>query len=168
MIIGSYIRQVSIAVAVILPSLSAHEGISLKPYQDIAGVETVCYGETEGIEDREYTKSECLLRLAQRVAVDYEAPIAKCTESPKSKWVELPITVRSASISLAYNIGVGAFCKSSVNRELKAGNLEVACDKFLLWNKYRKNGRLRVSKGLTNRRHDERNLCLEGITIEAA
>ena len=155
------LRQVSLAVAVILPSLTAHEGLRTEPYKDIAGVDTVCYGETEKIENREYTSSECIVLLARRVADDYEQPIADCTE----KWIDLPVEARSASISLAYNIGVGAFCKkSSVRREFDNGNWELACDKFLLWNKARVNGRLRTVDGLTKRRQDERELCLEGVS----
>ena len=156
------LRQVSLAVAVILPSLTVHEGLRTEPYKDIAGVETVCYGETEGIvNNRDYTPSECIVLLAQRVSKDYEKPIADCTKT----WVELPLEARSASISLAYNIGVGAFCKkSSVRREFDNGNWELACDKFLLWNKARVNGRLRSVEGLTKRRQDERELCLEGVS----
>ena len=154
-------KQVSLAVAVILPSLTAHEGLRTEPYQDIAGVETVCYGETEGVESRHYTPSECIVLLAKRVAKDYEKPIADCT----AKWVDLPLEARSASISLAYNIGVRAFCeKSSVRREFDAGNWELACDKFLLWNKARVHGRLKEVEGLTKRRQDERELCLEGVS----
>ena len=153
------LRQVSLAVAVILPSLTAHEGLRTEPYKDIAGVDTVCYGETEKIENREYTSSECIVLLARRVADDYEQPIADCTE----KWVYLPLEARSASISLAYNIGVNAFCKSSVHREFDKDNWALACDKFKLWNKARVNGRLRAVDGLTDRRADERELCLEGV-----
>ena len=163
--IGPILRQVTLAVAIVLPSLTVHEGKALEPYKDIAGVDTYCFGETENVEYRHYTTSECLLLLAQRVSKNYEAPIIYCTDTPESPWIDLPITVRAASISLAYNIGVSAFCKSSVHRELKAGNLPLACDKFLLWNKARVNGRLREVQGLTNRRQDERALCYEGLDV---
>ena len=158
------LKQVSMAVAIALPSVAGHEGLRLQPYDDQVGVRTVCYGETVGVEEKDYTKSECLIRLAQRVAADYEAPIKKCTDN----WTELPIEGRSAAISLAYNIGTGAFCKSSVHREFEAGNYAKACDKFLLWNKGRINGRLKEIRGLTIRRQDERNLCLEGLKTESA
>ena len=157
--LGPAARAVSMAVAISLPTVAVHEGVRYEPYYDIAGIKTVCYGETQGIKDRTYTEAECLVRLAQRVAADYEAPIQKCT----STWHELPIEARSASISLAYNIGTGAFCKSSVHREFEAHNFVEGCNKFMLWNKARVNGRLKEVKGLTNRRKSERNLCLEGV-----
>ena len=159
MSIGKVIQQISISVAVTLPTLFGHESLRTVPYFDTAGNKTVCVGETKGVEDRVYTKSECLLLFAQRVSEDFEKPISKCTDS----WTELPIAVRSASISLAYNIGTRAFCKSSARKEFDAGNWEIACDKFLLWNKVRINGVLTKSKGLVNRRAEERALCIEGL-----
>ena len=161
MSIATGVRQVSIAVAISLPGLITHEKLVTEPYTDIAGVRTVCVGETLHVQERSYTKSECLMRLAQRVSADYEAPIKKCT----AVWNELPIEARSASISLAYNIGTSAFCKSSVRREFDNRDWNLACEKFKLWNKARVNGRLREVKGLTNRRADERELCLEGVTL---
>ena len=42
------IKEVSLAVAISLPGLIAHEGLRTEPYKDIAGINTVCYGETQG------------------------------------------------------------------------------------------------------------------------
>jgi GH24 family phage-related lysozyme (muramidase) len=61
-----------------------------------------------------------------------------------------------AIISLAYNIGTNAFAKSSVLRNLKAGNKQAAADSFLAWNK----AGGKVLKGLVNRRQAERKLFL--------
>lgn len=61
-----------------------------------------------------------------------------------------------AMVALAFNIGVGAFGKSSVCRNHNAGRFEAAADSFLLYNKIRVDGQLVVSKGLTSRRKDER------------
>ena len=74
-----------------------------------------------------------------------------------------PYEARSASISLAYNIGTRAFCKSSARKAFDAGDWETACDKFLLWDKVRIDGVLKKSRGLANRRAEERELCLEGL-----
>jgi lysozyme len=38
-----------------------------------------------------------------------------------------------AMVSLAYNIGVGAFARSSVARYFNASNLDAAADAFLMW-----------------------------------
>ncbi len=44
-------------------------------------------------------------------------------------------------------------------RRLNAGDIRGACDALLAWNK----AGGRVVQGLTNRRQDERRLCLEGL-----
>lgn len=59
-------------------------------------------------------------------------------------------------VSLAYNIGVGAFTRSSVLRLHKAGDHIGASRAFLLWNK----AGGRVMKGLTRRRLAEADLYL--------
>jgi len=80
--------------------------------------------------------------------------VAKCTPSLRGKDEEW-----AAATSLAYNIGVGAYCKSSIDRFFDAGQPAKACDTFLLWDKA---GGKRV-QGLANRRAAERALCLKGI-----
>lgn len=57
----------------------------------------------------------------------------------------------SACVSLAYNIGLGNFRKSSVLREHQAGNFALAADAFRLWNK----GGGKVLPGLVKRRSQE-------------
>lgn len=155
--------QVSLAAALSLSQVMAHEALRTKPYLDIAGVRTVCYGETEGVQDREYTESECAILLATRLEQDYVDPIRQCTDS----YDTLPLKVQKASISLAYNIGVKAFCGSSARKAFDAGDLDTGCRKILLWNKARVDGKLRVVRGLQNRRIAESDMCLEGLA-EAA
>lgn len=65
-----------------------------------------------------------------------------------------------AMVSLCFNIGPRNFNTSSVARFHKAGEHQKAADAFLLWNKHRQYGVLRVSRGLVNRRQDERRLYL--------
>lgn len=61
-----------------------------------------------------------------------------------------------AMVSLAYNIGLGNFGKSSVARLHNAGDFAAAANAFLLWNK----AAGRVFAGLDRRRHEERALYL--------
>jgi GH24 family phage-related lysozyme (muramidase) len=63
-----------------------------------------------------------------------------------------------AFVSLTYNIGIGAFCRSTARKRLDAGNLEGACDAATWYN--RAGGR--KIPGLVNRRAAEHRLCLEG------
>ena len=64
-----------------------------------------------------------------------------------------------AIVVTAYNIGIAAFCGSSMARKFNAGDKSGACDALLLWTKA--GGQFR--QGLLNRRNEERALCLEGI-----
>ena len=61
-----------------------------------------------------------------------------------------------AIISLAYNIGVNGFKRSSVLRLLKQGDKLAAADAFLLWNK----AGGKVLKGLVNRQKKELEIFL--------
>jgi lysozyme len=63
-----------------------------------------------------------------------------------------------AMVSLAYNIGLGNFQKSTVLRKFNAGDFSGAADAFMLFNKA--NGK--VMQGLINRRNAERELFLIG------
>jgi lysozyme len=62
---------------------------------------------------------------------------------------------KTAFVDAAYNIGVAAFCRSSMARRANAGDMAGACDALLLWNKV--DGR--EVAGLTRRRQAERALC---------
>ena len=62
----------------------------------------------------------------------------------------------AAMVSLCFNIGPGAFAKSSVVRKFNAGDVAGAANSFLLWNK----AAGKVMAGLTRRREDERKLFL--------
>lgn len=65
-----------------------------------------------------------------------------------------------AMVSLAYNIGPGAFAKSSICRKFNAGDIQGAADAFLLWNK----AGGKVLTGLVRRRYAERALFLSSAT----
>lgn len=141
----------SIALAVSL--IAPWEGKELRAYRDIVGVPTICYGETRGVQMGDVaTPAECDTMLAKGVA-EFELAIRPCLPP------DLPPKTRAAFISLAYNIGSGGFCKSSISKLATAGMLYAACDRIMLYNK----AGGRVVKGLVNRRTAERKLCLEGL-----
>jgi lysozyme len=136
--------------------LKPWEGLMTKPYRDIVGVVTWCYGETQGEAKTSYSPKECSDLLAARIQ-DYYGPISACW-GPE---VEARMTdnMRIAFTSSAYNFGTGAFCKSSMVRLLKDGEFRAACDALMLY--VRAGGR--VIRGLVNRRSAERKLCLQGL-----
>ena len=61
-----------------------------------------------------------------------------------------------AYFSLAYNIGTGAFCRSTLVRKLKSGDYTGACDEILKWDRFQG----RPLAGLTKRRQQEHQQCL--------
>jgi lysozyme len=65
-----------------------------------------------------------------------------------------------AFLSGTYNIGIGAFCRSSMARLANAGDLSGACSALIL---YVNAGPKKNVRGLVLRRTDEKNLCLEGL-----
>lgn len=147
---------VAAAIKFAVPVTAKFEGLWLVAKVDRIGTgqpPTVCYGETEGVKvgDR-YTPQECADMLAKKLP-RYEAEIAKCIK------VEVSPKMLAAFISFAYNVGSGGFCRSETVRKLNEGDKRGACDALLSWNR----ARGRVVPGLTNRRREERKLCLEGI-----
>lgn len=132
------------------------EGLYLSTYKDIVGVPTVCYGETIDVKpDDHYTAAECKAMLLTRLMDDYYTPMLKCVPEV----AKLPDRPAIAFLSLTYNVGVGAFCGSTLAKKIKAGDIRGACNELPKWN--RAGGR--VVQGLVNRRADELKLCLEGL-----
>lgn len=141
--------------------LAKSEALVLTPYYDSVGVKTVCYGETKGVEDRLYTAEECGEMLVRRVENDFVPGILRCTE-PRV-WRSLGQKTKDAIIEFSWNVGIGGYCSSSVRKRLNAGYGAAACDRMLLWNKGRVNGKLRPLDGLTIRRKREAKKCHEGF-----
>jgi lysozyme len=139
-------------VALALPVIKQWEGRELVPYRDIVGVLTWCDGETRGKAKPVYTHAECD-RITETAAAEFELAIRPCLPD------EMPVKTRAAFISAAYNIGSGAFCRSSMSRRALAGDLRGACNALMMWTK----AGGREVRGLVNRRTAERKLCLEGL-----
>ena len=59
-----------------------------------------------------------------------------------------------AAISLAYNIGVAGYCRSTAARLFRAGKVAEGCRAFLLWDK---------PAEIRRRRRQEMQLCLSGV-----
>lgn len=139
------------ALALATPLVVKWEGIRNDPYNDIVGVRTVCVGETN-VAMRRYSTPECLAMLNKALTNRYAADVARCTPIIADK----PYLF-AAAISLSYNIGTAAYCRSTVARRFNAGDFVGACNGFLSWS-YAGG---RQVQGLLNRRRDERKLCLQ-------
>lgn len=135
--------------------IAGFEGLSTKTYEDIGGVLTYCYGETQGaVAGAEYTPKQCLKLLENRVA-EFNFAVRENTKVKMSAKREAALT------SFAYNVGIKAFKKSTLLKKLNAGDTVGACNELDKWVYV---GRMYV-RGLANRRKQEKALCLDGVKI---
>ncbi len=104
----------------------AREGVRLNAYQDVGGVWTIGYGHTPAFKGGKITKQDAETLL--------EADLAKF-EKAVDDAITMPMTQNQfdAMVSLAFNIGAGAFANSSVVRFFNRGKIRDASDAFLLW-----------------------------------
>jgi lysozyme len=151
----SRIKKSAGVAAVCCTLVGGFEGLRQTAYPDPATRGqpwTVCYGETKGVKRGDFhTVAECKAMLVERLD-EFANGVERCVKVPLSDGAY------AASVSLAYNIGIGAFCKSSAVRLFNAGRPREACDAFVKWNR----AAGVVFPGLTRRRQAERDLCRAG------
>ena len=143
-----------------LIGFAVHEGYRENAYDDGVGVQTVGFGSTTHTDGRPVRRGDkmsperALVRLGQDVA-RFEHEMRACLGP-----VPLYPHEWDAYVSLTYNIGPRAFCRSTLVRRLKETppKYDAACAEILKWN--RAGGQ--VMAGLTKRRQDEFKLCTEG------
>ncbi|MGR6144046.1 lysozyme [Morganella morganii] len=116
------------AIAVAMVLIPAFEGMRYKPYQDVAGVWTVCAGHTgpDIQRDKIYTQAECDALLEKDLAI-----VAKGVD--RLIRVDIPVYTRGAIYSFVYNTGVGAFSRSTLLKKLNAGDRTGACGEMKRW-----------------------------------
>jgi lysozyme len=147
------------AAAACLSLTQSSEGLRNKPYLDPAHILTVCYGETQGIDQAKiYSNDECAIRLRKRLAEDYAPRIIACLP----ELTERRINVFGALLDAAYNAGPVAVCNSRMARSIHAGDWAGACNGFYGWYataRDRRTGKRIQLKGLEIRRQKEAALC---------
>jgi lysozyme len=142
------------AALIIQANVTTFEGTKLHAYKDVVGVWTICTGETDNVHPTDVaTPQQCSVQLDARLA-QFASGVLQCTPILKGRSYQL-----AAATSLAYNIGIKAYCSSTVARRFNAGLLRSGCDAFGLWIK----AGGKVVQGLINRRVAERALCLNGL-----
>lgn len=155
------------ATAVVLATgalIKPWEGLVLESHWDrYAKIFDICYGETKGITaGMRKTKAECEAMLDRRVYTDFYLPLTVCIAGFDRK----PISWQAAAISLAYNVGTGAVCRSTAARLAREGRYRESCQAMTAFN--RAGGA--VVRGLVLRREHgdgprmgELEVCLEGL-----
>ena len=149
-------NQVRSAIAGIVLSASALVGIALhEDYVEVAVAPVkgdVCtngFGTTDGVKCGDKTTPPKALARALTDVQKFEGAIKQCVTVPLHQYEY------DAYVSLAYNIGPGAFCRSTLVKKLNAGDYIEACEQILVWDKFKG----KPLRGLTNRRQKEYKQC---------
>jgi len=140
-----------------LELIKEFEGFSNKPYLCSAGVPTIGYGSTfykdgkkVSLKDKAISKEEATALLEHTVNKFALGLLGKLE-------VTLEQNQFDALICLAYNIGLGAFAKSTLLKKVNAKDFKSASNEFLKWDIA--NGKKLL--GLRKRRERERELFLK-------
>lgn len=131
--------------------IKKHEGLRLEAYLPTPNdVWTIGYGHTHT------TKQGMKITEAQAEKLLYKD--LAWAEDAVNDLVNVPLTQNQfdALVSFVFNVGAGAFAKSTLLRFLNTGDYTNAAAQFMRWNKQKG----RVLNGLTKRRDDERRLFL--------
>src|ERR1044072_9560315 len=127
----------------------------LKAYLDGGGVWTIGVGHTSAAGEPKVYKGLTITaeqsdEILARDIVDVEKQVSSVVKVPLSQ------NQFDMLVSLTFNIGPGAFGKSTLLKTLNAKDYNGAADQFLVWNK--DNGK--TVQGLVNRRAAERKVFL--------
>lgn len=141
-----------------LAHLKRWEGLRLSAYKDVAGIWTIGYGSTgphvkPGMKITE-AQAEKLLR-------DDLDRFEKAVE----RLVKVPLTDNqfAALVSFAFNVGTGAFEKSTLLKRLNAGDYDAVPGQLMRW----VNAGGRKVQGLVNRRAAEGGLWAKGSFVSS-
>jgi len=131
--------------------IKRNEGLRLHAYTDSVGIWTIGYGHTPAAPSMVWTLQEANEAFAEDIA-----KFADGVDDLLSEDVDTTENQFGAMVSLAYNVGLHNFEKSSVRRLHNVRRYVDAANAFLLWNK----AGGEVLSGLDRRRHEERELYL--------
>lgn len=139
-----------------LIGIAVSEGYKEEAYIPVAGdVPTIGFGSTINLDGspvrmgQKTTSVEALKRLGKDVE-KFETAVKTCAPVPMYQYEF------DAYVSLTYNIGPNAFCKSTLAKKLVQYDYEGACKEILRWDMFKG----KPLKGLTIRRQEEYKTCM--------
>ncbi|MHB9021321.1 MAG: lysozyme [Halothiobacillus sp.] len=143
-----------------LVGIALNEGYQSQAYDDGGGVQTIGFGTTIHADGSSVKSGE--QTTPTRALVELGQHVSKTENQMRTCIGEVPLYQYEwdAYVSLAYNIGTGAFCGSTLVKKLKQmpPDYVQACIQIKRWNK--DNGR--VVQGLVKRRAAEYTQCVGG------
>lgn len=133
--------------------LQQREGCKLTAYRCQAGILTIGYGHTGDVHEGDHITQEQAEQLLRSDVCHAE----NCLNRMKIKYgIRFNIHEFDALVSFIFNIGVGAFERSTMFKKLVAGEPKgVIAGEFAKWVMITDKGVKKQSAGLTNRRRSE-------------
>lgn len=149
---GGLIGGAAIALVMAIAGLKPDEGKSNYTYLDVANLPTECFGHLDRAAKvgTYHTDAQCDALLSSD-AQKAENGVLRCTPGLATHPYQL-----AAATRLTFNIGVNAYCGSTVAKRFNVGQWQAACDGFAAW--HYAGGR--SIPGLVARRQRERAQCL--------
>jgi lysozyme len=136
---------------VALIGLLVAEGYRDHAYIPVAGdVPTIGFGTTENVKMGDKVTVTQALNRAMVDVQKFEGAIKSCVKVPLHQYEY------DAYTSLAYNIGSGAFCRSTLVKLVNQEKYDEACKQILRWDFFKG----KPLRGLTVRREKEYQQCI--------
>lgn len=149
-------RKRSVIAGIVLSASALVAIVTSEGYTDTAvipvpgDVPTIGFGTTEGVKPGDRITPPKALARALTDVQKFEGAMKRCVTVPLHQYEY------DAYVSLAYNIGPGAFCGSTLVKRLNAGDYIGACQAILMWDKFKG----KPLRGLTIRRQSEYKTCV--------
>lgn len=149
------------AMLIAVPFISDKEGESLKAYQDVGGVWTICHGETLGVKKGDVATHEYCVSHTKTRVYQFMLHVNNLIR------VDVTPPTLAAFTSFAYNIGITSFARSQALALFNEGKKAEGCQAIMNW--YTAGGKdCRVKANgcyglISRRRIPERDLCLKGL-----
>ena len=139
--------------AALLVAIAGHEGFRDKAYLPTPNdVPTIGFGTTQNVKLGDTVTVQRALISLLADTDKFAKAVQRCAPVPMYQHEF------DSFVSLTYNIGENAFCRSTLARKLNALDYEGACREILRWNKQAG----RVLPGLVKRRQAEYRQCIGG------
>ena len=133
-----------------LDLIKKFEGLELEAYQCAAGVWTIGYGHTKGVQPDDIWSEDHANHMLEEELEEFESYINDLVTCPLSQ------DQFDALVSWVYNLGGGNLNASTMLKVLNAGQYEEVPAQMMRWNK----AGGKVLEGLTRRRQAEANLFM--------
>ena len=146
-------KLAALGMTAVIGLVAGFEGLRQQAYKDAVGIPTICYGHTGDVVMGQYkTAEQCREVLEWDIQAAYSG-LKSCIN------VRLTPGERIAYTSFIFNVGAGAFCRSTIARKINSGDRIGACNDLRRWVYANR----RPLPGLVKRRESERTYCLSQL-----